>query len=123
MKPHFYPFKVKDWLTLAGVIVIGFGWLLIDQKILSEVYQRFIALFILLLGLFSLQFFVNKPTDTIRYANTLALTSVSFIVAVSIIMHVIIKHDFTFKSVSIWIIAGVIPYMSGFIYSLSRKKN
>jgi hypothetical protein len=114
--------KIKDWISLAGTVIIGFGWLLVDQIFLVETYQRFIALFIILLGLFYLQFRVNKPEFPVRYANTLAIICVSFIVLVSVVMHLIIKHDFTSKSVMIWIVSGVMPYLSCGLYSLTRKK-
>ena len=118
----FTKMKLKDWLMLVGVIIIGFGWLLVDQIFLDETYQRFIALFILLLGLLFLQFAVNKPEYPIRYANTLTVICVTFIVLISVVMHVIIKHNFTSKSVLIWIVSGVMPYMSGGLYSITRKK-
>jgi peptidoglycan/LPS O-acetylase OafA/YrhL len=121
MKPLFSKFKIRDILSLCGVIVVGFGWLLVDQYFLAESYQRFIALFFILLGLLFLQFSINKPEDPIRYANTIALICVSFIVFVSVLMHVIIKHDFTSKSVLIWVVSGVMPYVAGGLYSLTRK--
>jgi hypothetical protein len=114
--------KLKDWLTLSGVIIIGFGWLLVDQVFLVETYQRFIALFIILLGLLFLQFVINKPENPFLYANTIALICVSFIVLISVVMHVIIKHDFASKLVLIWIVSGIMPFLSGGLYSLTRKK-
>jgi hypothetical protein len=121
MKPFLTSLKIKDYITLTGVIMLGFGWLLIDQLLLSEVYQRFIALIVLLLGLFYLQFQINKPKEIFRYAHALAFISFSFISVVSIIMHVIINHDFTYKSILIWIATATLPYLAGFIYSAISK--
>jgi sulfite exporter TauE/SafE len=122
MKKYFSPLKLKDCLTLIGLIIIGFGWLLIDQIFLPEVYQRFIAFLILIFALYYLQFALNKPNHSIHYANSIAIITVSFIVIVSIIMHVIINNDFTYKSILIWIISGLLPYISGYLYMKTNIK-
>ena len=122
MKRYLSPLIMKDCLTLIVLIIIGFGWLLIDQIFLPEVYQRIIAFIILIFVLYYLQFSINKPINVMNYANSIALITVSFIVIVSLIMHVIINNDFTYKSVLIWIISGLLPYVTGFIYIKTKKK-
>jgi hypothetical protein len=122
MNIGFVKLRRKDWLTLCGVIVVGFGWLLVDQWFLSEVYQRFIALFIILLLLFWVQFIISKPKEIYAYSNTLALICCLFIVVVSIVIHVFIKNDLSYKSILIWANACVLPYLSGGLYFLTRKK-
>jgi hypothetical protein len=122
MKKFLSPLKFKDCLTLIGLITIGFGWLLIDQIFLTEVYQRVIAFFILMFVLYYLQFAINKPTIEMHYANSIAAITVSFIVIVSLIMHMFINNDFTYKTFLIWIISGLLPYISGFIYIKTKKK-
>lgn len=122
MKNFLSPLILKDYLTLIGLIIIGFGWLLIDQIFLPAVYQRLIAFFILIFILFYLQFSINKPVHVIHYANSIAIITVSFIVIVSFIMHVIIKNDFTYKSILIWVISGLLPYLTGLIYNKIKKK-
>jgi hypothetical protein len=121
MYKYLSPLKFRDVLTLTGLIVIGFGWLLIDQIFLPETYQRFIVFFILIFTLYYLQFAINKPTDILYYANSIALITVLFIVIVSLIMHVIIRNDFTWKSVWIWIISGLLPYITGMLYGKIKK--
>ena len=122
MKIHFTKLRIKDFLCLTAIIIVGFGWLLVDQLLLNEVYQRFIALFALLLLLFWLQFQINKPKEILRYANTLVLVCLSFIVATSIVLHIFIKNDFNYKSILIWIVTAILPYISGGIYNFSHKK-
>jgi hypothetical protein len=114
--------KLKDYLTLIVLITVGFGWLLIDQIFLPEVYQRVIAFFILMFVLYYLQFAINKPANVMYYASFIATFTVSFIVIVSFIMHVIINNDFTYKSILIWAISGLLPYLTGFIYMKTKKK-
>jgi len=89
-----------------------------------RVALRFIAFIVLILILFSLQFFINKPkrNQVLAYANTIALITVSFAIIVSLIMHVIINHDFTFKSILIWIISALLPYIAGFFYKFTRTE-
>ena len=122
MKNYLSPLNLKDCLTLIGLIIIGFGWLLIDQIFLPEVYQRIIAFFILMFVLYYLQFAINKPVNVRNYANSIALITVSFIVIVSFIMHMIINNDFTYKSILIWVISGLLPYLTGFFYMKTKKK-
>jgi SAM-dependent methyltransferase len=121
MKNYLSPLKFKDYLILIGLIIIGFGWLLIDQIFLPQVYQRVIAFFILMFILYYLQFAINKPVNVMHYANSITTITVSFIVIVSLIMHVVVNNDFTYKSILIWIITGLLPYISGFLY-INKKK-
>jgi hypothetical protein len=122
MKKYLSPLKFKDILTLIGLIAIGFGWILIDQIFLPDANQRFIAFIILIFILFYLQFVLNKPTDLIKYCNSIAVITLSFAVIVSLIMHVIINNDFSCKSILIWIISGLLPYITGFVYMKTKKK-
>jgi hypothetical protein len=122
MKQYFVPLKPKDYLTLSGLIILAFGWLLIDQVFLDVVYQRFIVFMIIMFILFFLQFFINKPNHAYHYANTIAALTLSFIIVVSIITHMIIKKDFNYKSVLIWLVSAGMPYLGGFIYSLTKRK-
>ncbi len=93
MKKYLSPLKFKDCLTLLGLIIVGFGWLLIDQIILPETYQRFIVFIILISLLFYLLFEINKPIKVTQYANSITLITVSFIVITSLIIHVIINNS------------------------------
>jgi hypothetical protein len=121
MKKYLSALKLKDYLTLFGLIVIGFCWLLIDQIFLVEVYQRFIALLILIFILLYAQFTINKPIHVLYYSNSITLIIVSFTVIVSLIMHVIINNDFSYKSILIWCISGLLPYVTGFIYQKTNR--
>ncbi len=121
MSKYLSPLKLKNVLTLIGLIIIGFGWLLIDQILLPETYQRLIAFSILIFALFYLQFVLNNPENIIHYANTVALITVSFILTVILIMHVLILNDFSYKQIMILVLSGALPYLSGIVYKLTRK--
>ncbi len=123
MKNLISALKLKDYISLTGLMIIGFGWLLIDQIFFPEVYQRLIIFFILIFILYYIQFSMNKPDHIMHYANSIAFFTVSFIVIVSLIMHVIINKDFNYKSILIWAIVGLLPYLTGFIYMKTKKKS
>jgi len=110
---------LKDILTLIGLFIVGYGWILIDQYFFPEVYQRIIAFTVIVLMLYWLQFIINKPyrKEVLSYSNTIALITASFVVAISLIIDVIIKHDFSYKSILIWIISATLPYIAGYIYT------
>ncbi len=122
MSKYLSPLKLKNILSLVGLVVIGFGWLLIDQIFLPETYQRFIAFIILISILFYLQFVLNKPIKVIQYANTIALITVSFILITILILHVLIRNDFSYKQIIILTLSGTLPYLTGFIYIKTKKK-
>jgi hypothetical protein len=122
MNKYLSPLKFKDFITLTGLIIIGFGWLLADQIFLHQVSQRFVAFFILILTLYYFQFIINKPENAIRYANSISLITVTFIVIISVVMHIVIQNDFTYRSVMIWIVTGSLPYFAAFLYQKTRKK-
>lgn len=122
---YFASLKIKDILSLIGLIIIGFAWIMIDQVFLKQSSQRFIAFTILLILLFQIQFWINKPQMIWHYANTLSLILVIFVMLSSIIMHVVIYDDFAsklFHSILISIITGIMPYFTVLIYMLARKK-
>ncbi len=122
MKKYFSPLKLKDIFALIGVIIIEFVWVSIDQIFLSQSYLRFIAFCLVLFILFYLQFSINKPVQVIHYCNSIALIIVSFVMAATLIIHVIIKNDPSLKGLLIWLISGIMPYMTGFIYMRTKKK-
>jgi len=122
---HFASLKTKDILSLIGLVVIGFVWILIDQEFIKESGQRFPAFIGLMVILLQLQFRINKPQKIWPYANMIAVLLVAFVVLSSFVMHVFIFKDFPHNfghSILIWIITGTMPYISGLIYVVLRKK-
>ncbi len=123
MKKIFYPLKLRDYLTLLGLIILGYGWLLIDQFFFPQTYQRVIALVVILFGLYFLQFLINKPVNLIQYANSIAAITLPFVICMSLIIHVVINHNFTYKSPLIWIISGILPYLARLVYFKTKKEH
>ena len=116
---------LKDTLTLIGLFLVGFGWVLIDQYFIQEAYIRIIAFTVIAFALYWLQFIINKPyrKEVRPYTNTIALITVSFVVITSLVMHVLINHDFAYQSILIWIISATLPYIAGYIYTKQLTHN
>ncbi len=122
---YFVSLKSKDVLSIIGLVIIGFTWIMIDQLFIKQSSQRFYAFVILLVFLFYIQFWINKPQNIWYYANTLAIILVIFVILSSVVMHVIIYHDFSDKikhSILIWLITGFMPYIVGLIYYVIKNK-
>jgi FtsH-binding integral membrane protein len=118
----FTTLKFKDIISFVVLIAAGFGWTMIDQLFLPKTYQRMIALVLILAVLFFLQFSINKPKQTWKYATTIAVISVAFVIVTSVIMHVLVHHDFSVKGLIIIAITAIIPYGSCGIYIMIRKR-
>ena len=121
MKKFFYPLKLQDYLLFLGVIILGFGWLLLDQLFFPETWQRIIAFVIVLFGLCLLLIRINNPIRPISYVNTFVVIALSVIICISIVIHVFIRHDFSWKSVLMWFISGITPYLAGITYVKIKK--
>lgn len=113
--------KLPDYLFLIGALAVGGLWLAVDQIFLDMVYQRFIALAVLLIVFFLIQIAVRKPLIPLQYITFVALTFVSLNIVLSFIIHICIQHNFTIKSVLVWIVAAGSPFLSLFIYSTLRR--
>jgi hypothetical protein len=122
---YFEQLKFKDFITLIISVIIGFTWVMISHYILNQSSYRFIAFSVLIMLLLYLQYWINKPSKIWRYANSISLILLLFMILLSIIMHVIINNDLASK---IWhllllcFITGIMPYLIALIYMLTRKK-
>jgi len=122
---YFSRLKIKDILSLIGLVIIGFAWVMIDQIFIKQSGYRFIVFSLIMVILFYVHYLINKPQMIWYYANSIALILLIFVILSSVIMHVLIYHDFADKykhSVLIWIITGLMPYFIGLIYIRTIKK-
>lgn len=122
---YFAPLKSKDIVTLIALVVAGFAWIMIDQLFLKESSHRFIAFIILMILLFQVQFRINKPPKVWHYVNSLVVILLLITVLLSVVMHVIINHDFAAALPHIlllWLIVVAMPYVLGAIYAINGAK-
>jgi len=121
MNRFFQKLKVRDFITLAIWIILGFVWLQIDQIFFPEFYQRFIALIILLVLFFYFQFKISRPTRIIQYANSIAAIVLAVALVIIVVQHVIITFDIQWKALLILFLTGIFPYVGAFVYKLTKK--
>jgi|WetSurMetagenome_2_1015567.scaffolds.fasta_scaffold09026_4 hypothetical protein len=121
MSKYFCTFKLKDYLSLMSVLIIGAIWLMIDQFFIDLVYQRFVALILIFILLLFFQYLINTPTWVFRYAGTISIICITLSILLSVIIHVIILHNFTYKSVLIWVASAAAPFISAVLYTLLVK--
>jgi hypothetical protein len=122
---YFEQLKFKDFITLIISVIIGFTWVMISHYVLNQSSYRFIAFSVLIMLLLYFQYWINKPSKIWRYANSISLILLLFVILLSIIMHVIINNDLTSKILHLLLlcfITGIMPYLIALIYMLTRKK-
>jgi hypothetical protein len=106
----------KHYILLAAVLALIYAWLMVDQIFISKVLFRFIALIVVAVGLLTGFFFIVKPKEPIKLAGFLSLYIGTFAVVVSVIQHVIIHFDISWKAPMIWAIAFLSPFLPAWIY-------
>jgi hypothetical protein len=120
---YFYAMKKKDYLWLFRIIATGCGWMLIDQYLFSDDIRQGIALFMVWLILFYIQFAVTDPRYIIRYANSLiGIVSIADLIAISVAV-LFWKPNFSPLTILTFLFPVIIPYFSGFIYYEAKKHN
>jgi hypothetical protein len=121
---YFEPLKLKGFITLICSVIIGFTWVMISHYVINQSSQRFMAFSVLIMLLLYLQYWLSKPSKIWRYANSLSLILLLFVILLSIIMHVIINNDLSSKILHLLLlcfITCVMPYLIALIYMLTRK--
>lgn len=116
MKNYFAPLPWKDLMTLLGWIGIGVFWILVDQFFFQNIYHRFMVFIALMLGLLYLQLIIHKPERVWHYTNTIAAVMLTVIVSTSLVIHLVVRHDFSTRSVMLWVVSGAVPYVDCWLY-------
>jgi hypothetical protein len=111
-----YKLSFKHHLLLIGILAVIFVWLRVDQTVLPTVPGRFAALIILILGLLTGFFFIVKSKEPSKMAGYLSLLVGSFAVTATLIQHVIIRFDISWKPLMICAVAFLSPFVPAWIY-------
>ena len=120
---NFSKLKLKDYLSLLLILIVCFFWVHIDLHHIQVMWIKIPMLFLVPLILFYLLFLLSSPTNTFRYANSVALFTFLFVAIVSIILHVFINHSFNFYLILLWVISAILPYISFVVYQFTRKNS
>ena len=122
---YFEPLKIKGFITLISLVILGFIWVMISHYVIKQSSHRFIAFSVLILLLQYLQYWINKPSKIWHYANSISLILLLFVILLSIIMHVVISNDLGSKILHLAILCLItctMPYLIALIYIVTRKK-
>jgi hypothetical protein len=113
---------MKTFINVVSfVIMAAFGrlWIEYDQYFLSK--QLLMPVFlVILVALMSAYFYIVKPKDVRRFALYLSFTVCILTVALSLLQHVVLQHNFNLywkHSLTIWVFALIVPNIIGFGYS------
>ena len=117
-----YRLSIKQYAILAGLIVLIYGWVLIDQYLLPLVALRFIALILVALSSLTAYFYIIKPAEPYKLSAHLSLLLGLITAIIFVIEHVIIGLDISTKSLLILIIVVITPFLSGHIYRLVKYR-
>jgi hypothetical protein len=111
-----YRLTFKQILILILLFGLIYAWICVDQVFISRTPVRFLALAALSLGLLTGYFFLVRPREPMKLAAFISLWIGSAAVVLSVIQHVIIKFDISYKGPLIWLVAFGSPFLCGLIY-------
>jgi hypothetical protein len=101
------------------MIILARLWIEYDQNILPK--QLLMPSFLLiLLGMMTFYFYIVKPANVRRFALSLSIVVCLVTIALSLMQHVIMQHNFSLywkHSVFIWSFSFIVPNIVGFAYS------
>jgi len=115
--------SLKHYILLAAVFALIYAWLMVDQIFISKVLFRFIALIVVAVALLTGFFFIVKPKEPQNLAGYLSLYIGTFAVVASVIQHIIIHFDISWKAPLIWVVAFLCPFIPAWIYQKLKSKS
>jgi hypothetical protein len=115
--------KALNVISFVVMVALGRLWIEFDQDLLPHAWlmPAFILIVMLLLTGY---FFIVKPANAMRLALILSFVLVPIVVALSLVQHIAIGHDFAEvwkHSLIIWALAFGLPYFAGVIFSIIKK--
>jgi hypothetical protein len=109
----------RDWLALVALIVIGRGWIAVDQAFLPQ--RALMPVFLALLVALMAGFFVCvRPAQPLALARTLAVTLGPLVAVLIVIQHVIVGFDLNYKHGIVLGSTLVVPFVVAGVYGLMR---
>lgn len=111
----------KDLVLLYSMMILGFSWLLIDQFYFDTHFQRLTAFGIVLLIIYTVLFAAIKPERPLALSNSIVIYAMPVVLTISLITHLLILKDFSFKSVQMWLLTTIEAYLVGIIHAIFVK--
>ena len=126
MSRYFRLLNKVQYLVLLLIITFLRAWIEIDQLFLGTDLSRRIVFYLLIFITFTAFFFFVKPEQPIRLSVYLSFLLLLVTVLLSVVQHVLISHNFALyyeRSIMLWCVVFVFPYLVGLIYQLLKKKS
>jgi hypothetical protein len=120
---------MKSVITIGSLIImvalcrlwIEFDQFLLPQQLLLPAFMT------ILVVMMSIYFYIVKPKNAQRFALYLSFVVCLVAIALSLLQHVVLQHNFNVfwkKSLIIWAISLAVPNIIGFVYSkINCNKN
>jgi hypothetical protein len=109
---------ILNIISFIVMILLGRLWIEYDQNILPK--QLLMPAFLVILsGMMIAYFYIVKPKNARNFALWLSFTICAIVIALSLLQHVAIQHDFRLywkHSLIIWGSSLLIPNLIGFVY-------
>jgi hypothetical protein len=117
-----YPLKWLEYLILLVLFVVLYFFTITQHYYIPEHIRPF-SLFIVVLLFLILFFFFVKPEKPYQLSCFLSFWLGAAVVAITIIKHVIITFDISYKSAIILTITLVSPIIAGYLYMKLKQVN
>ena len=108
--PSFQRLRPRDWFWLGAAVVVGRGWVAIDQDLLPQrlLMPAFFVVLLLLLGGF---FALVRPAAPQALARSVALILGLVVSTMILVQHVILTFDLSYKSAIVLGAALAFPFV------------
>ncbi len=117
----FQRLKWYEWLILAVLFAAGY-FLITYQRVFVPEFFRFFTAFLILFIIITPFFFIVKPQNSFALSRLLAFTLGLTVTLLVIIMHFIISHDFLLRYLVLPAYSIIVPFLSGWVYQIFKRK-
>ncbi len=114
----FMRLRTRDWVALVALVVVGRGWMAVDQELLPQ--RALMSIFLVLLLALLMGFFAFvRPAQPFALARTLAVVLGPIVIVLIVIQHVIVRFDLSSKSGIVLGSTLVAPFVVAEFYRLA----
>jgi len=115
-----FPLKWKEYLILVIIFALLYIFTITQKLYLPEHIRPFTLLVVVIAGMY-LFFQIVKPLSPYKLSRFLSFWFGLIVAVIIIILHVIIRHDISYKAVVIFSVTVASPFIVGFIYKKIRN--
>ncbi|MFA5259279.1 MAG: hypothetical protein WC402_04355 [Candidatus Pacearchaeota archaeon] len=118
----FNKLKLKDYLVLSLLVVLAYIFTATQKYYIPDIVilRSFLVLFVCVF-LFLIFFFIKKPVKPLELAKTLSILLGIIAGVILIVQHLIMTFTPSIKNIIVFLISIIVPFISGFIYELTKR--